>query len=384
MAQPGRTLRRWALGLALGCVPAGSAFAQTAPTVALVTMGPGDEVFSRFGHAALCVRDAESPDGRCYNYGTADFSTPGPLTWAVLRGRGRFWVSVAPEPWMVQRYGPEEDRDVWVQTLPLPPEARARLAARLAWDAEPDHRHFVYHHYRDNCTTRLRDHLDVVTGGALRRVGQRPYGQPWRTPTRAGFATAPALLSVSDVVLGRALDRPMSTWEAMFLPAVLRAEVRAVLEVRPEARWRRQAGVAAGDPQAGQRALATLAGLLGAFSAALSWRLGSRGRRRARIALGALLGATAVGVWSLAAVSALPELRLNESLLLLLPTDFVFGTADEGRATRYARLRVVLGFGVLVLWAVGLLVQPLGWIVALVLGAFAPWALGRATGFTSR
>ena len=50
------------------------------PLIDVYTMGPGDELFSRFGHAAICVIDTQSPLGRCYNYGTADFSTPGPLT----------------------------------------------------------------------------------------------------------------------------------------------------------------------------------------------------------------------------------------------------------------------------------------------------------------
>ncbi len=380
MAQPRRALIALGLGASLAASAPRAVGAQTAPEVVLVTMGPGDDVFSRFGHAALCVRDPADPAGRCYNYGTADFSTPGPLTWAVLRGRGRFWVSEAPEAWMVQRYGPDEDRDVWVQALPLPPAARTELARRLAWDALPAHRHFVYHHYRDNCTTRLRDHIDAVSHGALRRVGGRPFGQTWRTPTRQGFATAPALLAVSDLALGRALDRPMSTWEAMFLPEVLRAEVRRALDGRPEARWRRQAQVPPGDPSAGQRIVASLAGLLGALSAALSWRVGPPGRRWARGALGGLLGAAGAALWGLAAVSALPELRINECLLFLTPTDFYLGVADEAKAARYARARVAGALGVLGLWAAGILMQPLGWVGALVIAALVPWAMpwGRA------
>src|SRR5262249_22317515 len=65
----------------------GAATARAAPTVELYTMGPGDDLFSAFGHAAVCVLDERSPAGRCYNYGTADFRTPLPLTWAFVRGR---------------------------------------------------------------------------------------------------------------------------------------------------------------------------------------------------------------------------------------------------------------------------------------------------------
>jgi hypothetical protein len=175
----------------------------------------------------------------------------------------------------------------------------------------------------------------------------------------------------------------MTTWEAMFLPDVLRAEARHTWQVPPVARCRRMGTMTAGDPGAGQRLLVHVAGALGALSALASWRLGPRGRRAARVALAGLLGVAALALWTLAAVSPLPELRVNECLLLLAPTDFVLATGDEARATRYARLRVLGVLAVLALWAAGLLVQPLGWVAAAVLAALGPWALGRRERATS-
>lgn len=98
------------------------------PVVEVYTMGPGEELFSAFGHGAICVTDEQSPLGRCYNYGTADFSTPGPLTWNFLRGRALFWVSVAPRPLMEALYR-HEDRTLYRQRLPLPEAQIRRLVA---------------------------------------------------------------------------------------------------------------------------------------------------------------------------------------------------------------------------------------------------------------
>jgi hypothetical protein len=94
------------------------------------------------------VRDTLTPQGRCYNYGTAEFDSFQALLWDVLRGRARFWVSVSDEPQMIAQYARVEDRTVWRQVLPYPVAARRRLAARLALDALPEHRFYVYHHYR--------------------------------------------------------------------------------------------------------------------------------------------------------------------------------------------------------------------------------------------
>ena len=61
--------------LALGLLLAIAGLADAPPEIDVYTMGEGDDLFSHFGHAAICVTDTYSPRGRCYNYGTADFST---------------------------------------------------------------------------------------------------------------------------------------------------------------------------------------------------------------------------------------------------------------------------------------------------------------------
>lgn len=111
-------------------------------------MGPGDDLFSRFGHAAICITDEESPLGRCYNYGTADFSTPGPLTWGVLRGNGQFWVSVSSLPRMLALYQ-LEDRTVYRQRLPLSPTQAESIARELHKADRPEHTLYNYRHFDD-------------------------------------------------------------------------------------------------------------------------------------------------------------------------------------------------------------------------------------------
>lgn len=50
------------------------------PVIALYTVGVGESLFERFGHAALCVHRSQSPrSDLCFNYGATEFSTPLPL-----------------------------------------------------------------------------------------------------------------------------------------------------------------------------------------------------------------------------------------------------------------------------------------------------------------
>lgn len=353
-----------------------SARAQTgdAPEVALVTMGPGDDLFSRFGHAALCVRDAISPQGRCYNYGTAEFASFGALLWDVLRGRARFWVSVVDEPQMMAQYARVEDRTVWRQVLPYPPAARRRLVARLALDALPEHRSYVYHHYRDNCSTRLRDHLDAVSEGSLSTARAQPTGRTWRARTLEGLAADARVLALAELLLGRTLDAPMNRWEEMFLPAVLREEVQRASGAAPAVVSTRARPLPeAGEPDRGVGVLAAV----GAALAALGFVAG-QGRSRplargARVLLVTALTLLGALVWGMAAASTLPELRSSALLLVLTPTDLALGWSSTW--ARYGRARLVGLVLVLAAWAVGSLAQAAVGVMAmatlLAIGAFA-------------
>src|SRR5262245_3259388 len=196
-------------------------------------MGVGDDIFEHFGHAAICVSDPESDRGRCYNYGTADFSTPVPLTWNFIRGRAMFWVSVADRERMMSWYR-RADRSVWRQTLPLNEEQAISLAAALEKSTGESEKYYRYHHFLDNCTTRIRDHIDTVLEHTLsKRTGEPIDGPSYREYARQGFAGNAPLLVAAELILGRRSDLPTSPWEGMFLPEVFRRELEDKLGAKP-------------------------------------------------------------------------------------------------------------------------------------------------------
>jgi hypothetical protein len=354
MWQKGRFWLR-GLGLLLMLL-AMSRRAEAAPSaqIDVYTMGPGDDLFSRFGHAAICVTDELSPQGRCYNYGTADFSTPGPLTWGVIRGDGQFWVSVVSLPRMMLLYQ-LEDRTLYRQRLPLSDAQTAAIVTALHRADRPEQTLYNYRHFDDNCTTRIRDLVDEVTGGALRRGNLDKRFAPLRARVYDGFAAAPLLSTLSQLVLGRRVDAPITGWDSMFLPDVLRAELASHLLAAPEVVYQRQRSL---PPPS------NLPPLLFWSLLALGLVFLSRLGRVGRIATLAVLTLCALVPWSLLVVARLPELRVNEALLVLWPTDFVFLQARY--SPLYARLRLAGLVGVIVGKLLGILVQPLWglWLLA--------------------
>jgi hypothetical protein len=344
-----------------------------ATTVELYTMGRGADLFSAFGHAAICVHDERSPEGRCYNYGTADFRTPLPLTWDFIRGRARFWVSVLDQPRMLYYYA-REGRAVWRQRLPLDEPDAARLAAALEASTDEKVKYYRYHHFNDNCTTRIRDLMDVATGGALRRdVIDR--GRSFRAWARDGFAGSWPLLVAVELLLGRPADRHTDSWTAMFLPSELRAEVATRLHASPELVVPGRFGPESGPPS-GSRWLGQLAFVLGGlFLAIVLWvgaRLGRVPRRLALLVAGVTLGLVAVVLDALALLSSFPELQRNEALLLFWPTDLALPLLPRWLLSRYATARLVV-LAAIVLAHAFALTQPLApvLLVGLPLGAIA-------------
>jgi hypothetical protein len=212
-------------GLALAALALASpALAQPPPAgedlkISVVTFGPGDHPFFKFGHNAILVETA-SGDGLLFNWGTFTFDDPA-LIPKFLLGRFQYWLSVSGRDENFFQYR-ESNRTIELQELNLTPAERQRLYLRLRENALPQHRAYLYDYFWDNCSTRVRDMVDFATEGRLRRAAGGPAAMTFR---------AHALRLVADLAweyvslhlgLGSHTDGPMTRWEEAFLPERLR------------------------------------------------------------------------------------------------------------------------------------------------------------------
>ncbi len=339
----------------LSLLVAATLTATLTPHIELYTMGEGPHIFERFGHAALCVVYDEAPPlSRCYNYGMMDFDTPPlELGWSFLRGTTLFWVEADRLEPMVQLYE-QRDRSVWRQRLPLNPAQARALATALAENAREEHKFYVYHHFRDNCSTRLRDHLDRAFGGALSR-NAAPTGNTYRSLGRLGLADVTSILVASDFLVGRGADKELNEYERMFLPRYLRQGVQDRLGVPPEVIYLRKGPPMPHEVQSGR-------GLVVGVSLGFALLLIAIGRRRPRMAqrmAALLLGGLGLVVWGVALASTIPELTYNEVLAVLVPFDLGLLFLDGRRMIRYVRLRIAGLLLVSILVATGVFIQPI-------------------------
>jgi hypothetical protein len=212
--------------------PGGAQHPGESLTVSVITWGPGDYVFERFGHNALRIRDSATGTDLAYNWGMFDFDQPNFLG-RFLSGDTRYWVEAFPSALLIDFYT-SRDRATTEQVLNLTPAERAELNALVQTQALEENRYYRYEYYRDNCSTRIRDVLDAVLGGSLKRRFA-PIKSDWTYRSesiRLTGATYYSQLGI-ELALGPLADAPMSAWEAMFIPMRLRDYLRDVTVPNP-------------------------------------------------------------------------------------------------------------------------------------------------------
>jgi hypothetical protein len=196
--------------------------------VDLYTYGPGTIYWERFGHDALVVTDTTSGEAYAFNYGMFDFNQKD-FYFNFARGIMIYRAAGWPVADDIQQFT-GEGRSITAQRLNLTPAQRAALRDFLVWNVEPRNSRYRYRYFADNCTTRVRDALDNVLGGALRRqlTGPTAHGETYRSETDRLMSGQPWLMYLLDLGLGPYADQPLTRWTGAFIPARLMEELRGV------------------------------------------------------------------------------------------------------------------------------------------------------------
>lgn len=137
-------------------------FAQQIPlsdqaSVSLLTCGPGNELYSVFGHTAIRVYDPLRGIDVVFNYGTFDFDTPN-FYLKFVKGDLQYFVSASSYQDFVYTYQ-YYNRDVFEQKLNLSQDQKQKITNELSTTLTSDKRFYTYKYFDRNCTTMVADVL---------------------------------------------------------------------------------------------------------------------------------------------------------------------------------------------------------------------------------
>lgn len=213
-------------------VPSAAPAASTAPAaqvprIGVVTMQPGREFWSRFGHDALVVYDRASDKAISYNFGYFDPSEPD-FVQRFIRNDMRYRLVALPFDQDMAQYD-YEGRKVTLQWLDLS-DAQARgLAESLRVNALPQNAFYRYQYFDDNCSIRVRDAIDRTLGGNLRRqIEGRSHGNTLRSEALRLSKPEWWMWLTLDVMMGPETDKPVPVWAESYVPGRLAAALQEV------------------------------------------------------------------------------------------------------------------------------------------------------------
>ena len=199
--------------------------------VSLLTVSDGGPIYSWFGHAAILVT---TPEGRnvTFDYGTFSFNDE---DFFVNFAFGRLWfVCVCSNAERQLEEIEAEGRTVTKVVLPLTTEQKKAVIQFLNANSRYENRVYLYHHYEDNCATRLRDIIDRTTDGAFKTWAQGISGYTFRQQASRALSRNPLILWGLDFLQSGQIDRDATLWDEMFLPEMLEKGVMAYFGLENE------------------------------------------------------------------------------------------------------------------------------------------------------
>jgi hypothetical protein len=186
--------------------------------VSIITCGPGEELYSLFGHTAVRVIDSAAHSDIVYNWGGFTFDQPY-FYLKFLRGKLLYFSSADNFPDFMAEYV-YEHRDVYEQVLNLDSSSKQKIINAIHHNMEGDNRFYKYDFLLDNCTTRVKNIVFENSGNAT--IADRVV--PDKTTSRDMIhyyldrGSEPWTELGIDILLGSRVDRTVSNDEAMFMP----------------------------------------------------------------------------------------------------------------------------------------------------------------------
>ncbi|MCL2792736.1 MAG: DUF4105 domain-containing protein [Spirochaetaceae bacterium] len=189
--------------------------------VSMITIYPGDRIYSVFGHSAFRVYDPVNDIDWMYNYGTFNFSDDH-FVLKFIEGRLDYYLSIGSFERALRFYYLVERRKVFEQVLDFDLKQRQALFEFLEENGRPENRVYRYDFIWDNCATRITDAIDRVFPGLVDYSAYKAPEKSFRKMLIPYLGENPFTNFGIQLVLGRVTDRIPIGHEIFFLPLYMK------------------------------------------------------------------------------------------------------------------------------------------------------------------
>ena len=184
--------------------------------ISLLTCGPGQEVWSYYGHTALRIQDKVHDSDVAVNWGMFSFKQP----FFVLRfvfGLTDYQIGIFPMSDFIAEYS-AEGRWVRQQRLQLSRQEKLKILRAIEENAKPENRTYRYNFFFDNCTTRAREMVITNIGYCNTNFKDTDAQSTYREEIHKLNGNHRWARFGNDLLLGYLSDRDLTQREWEFLP----------------------------------------------------------------------------------------------------------------------------------------------------------------------
>ena len=192
--------------------------------ISILICGPGQELYSKFGHAAIRIIDNKKNIDRVFNYGTFDPSLPNFYT-KFLKGQMLYELSVTNTVQFLYSYQLEKR---WVKELilNLDQEEKQGLFNFLEINALPENKYYLYDFVYENCATAIIDVLQNELGEAIEHdYDEEAFSKSFRDLIHEYLQNNSWNRIGIDLVLGSVMDKTEAYTASAFLPDYTAAQL---------------------------------------------------------------------------------------------------------------------------------------------------------------
>ena len=189
--------------------------------ISMITVYPGNKIYSLFGHSAFRIVDSENGIDRMYNYGTFDFSDDF-FVLKFIEGKLDYYLDIDSFQRALRFYSNIEHRKVYEQILDFDLEQRQTLFDFLEKNGEPENRVYRYDFIWDNCSTRIANAIDKTFPNLVDYSAYKGSGKSFRKMIMDYLGEHPFTNFGIQLVFGKVTDRAPRGSEIFFLPIYMK------------------------------------------------------------------------------------------------------------------------------------------------------------------
>ncbi|MDA3862971.1 MAG: DUF4105 domain-containing protein [Deltaproteobacteria bacterium] len=180
----------------------------------VIIIEPGSHLFTKFGHSAFVILSSEK-EPMVYDFG--NFIYDDKFLHEFFKGKAHYFVDKKAFSEFISTYK-KEKRTIRLYQLNFHSEKVVALEQKLNKILDSSEKFYLYHHFKKNCATQMRNLISTLTKGEFRAFLASRKGPTWRRSLDKALGKYTSMSLGLKLILAGQMDKKRTMWDGTFMP----------------------------------------------------------------------------------------------------------------------------------------------------------------------